>query len=63
MNPATMRVRLNANADRSSVMPRALRFSFHHWGSLAVSIAVMTPSRRNTARMIASSDRSMWVAE
>ena len=63
MKPAMMSVMLNANADRSSVIPSALRLSFHHCGSLAVSIAVTTPSTRKPARTIASSGRSICVAE
>ena len=63
MNPATMRVRLNASAEMSSVMPSAERFIVHQCGSLAVSMLATIPSTRNTASTVASSDRSMWVAE
>ena len=63
MKPATMSVRLNVIADRSFVIPSAERLSLHQYGSLAVSIAASTPSMRNTARIRASSDRSICVAE
>ena len=53
--PAMMSVRLKASADASSLMPRALRFSFHHCGSLALSIAASAPTTRNAASTSESS--------